>query len=221
MFHLSSAIVYYAGALYNKTSSKYDKLFSKVKYWRCYLIKSTISISKLAVFLSILLRTRFFPFKSYSELNHQRSSGQHSRWTIISKSLSKVTLSIVFWYKVTSLFWSGVSQFIRKSVQGQNILKSVEIDFFSICLETDILEKPVSEHSSIFQTHCTFPDSQFSCFYILILIIYSSNVVILCNANFTQKKCKGQCDKCDALLTHPDTVFLSEEKVKKIKRHVL
>ena len=37
----------------------------------------------------------------------------------------------------------------------------------------------------------------------------------------TQKRYKVQCDKCDALLIHLDTVFLSEEKVKEMERHVL
>ena len=37
----------------------------------------------------------------------------------------------------------------------------------------------------------------------------------------TQKRYKVQCDKYDALLIHLDTVFLSEEKVKEMERHVL
>ena len=171
MFHSSSVMVYYAGALYNKTSSRCNKLFSKAKYWRCHPIKSTIPTFKLAIFLFILPRTRFPSFKSYFELNHRRLSGQHSRQIIISKSLSKAALFVMFWGEATSLSQSGVSQFL--------------------------------------------------CFYALILIIHSPNVVISCDTNFTQKRHKGQCDERDALLIHLDIVFLSEEKVKEMERHVL
>ena len=63
--------------------------------------------------------------------------------------------------------------------------------------------------------------SQFPCFYALILIIHSSDIVISCDANFTQKRHKEQRDEHDAPLIYLDTVFLSEEKVKEMKRHVL
>ena len=55
---------------------------------------------------------------------------------------------------------------------------------------------------------------------ILILTVHSPNIVVLCDANFTQKRCKDQYDRCDAPLIHLDTVFISEEKVKTIETYV-
>ena len=75
--------------------------------------------------------------------------------TKVSPSLLGQTYPVL----VSILYHVISASCIRKSAQGWNILKSVEIDIFSVCLETDILEKPVSGHSSIFQTHHTFPDA--------------------------------------------------------------
>ena len=51
---------------------------------------------------------------------------------------------------------------IRKSAFSWNILKSAKIWFFSIHLNTKILEKSVSGHFNIFQTCCTFTDAETS-----------------------------------------------------------
>ena len=53
------------------------------------------------------------------------------------------------------------------------------------------------------------------------LTFNSSDIIVACDANFTQKRCKGQCNNCDAPSIYPDTVFISEEKVKQIEAHVV
>ena len=55
---------------------------------------------------------------------------------------------------------------------------------------------------------------------VLILTVHSLNIVISCDANFTQKRCKGQYDGCDALLIYSNTVFISKEKVKTMETYI-
>ena len=52
------------------------------------------------------------------------------------------------------------------------------------------------------------------------LTFNSSDIIVACDANFTQKRCKGQCNDCDTPSIYPDIVFISEEKVKQMKAHV-
>lgn len=59
-----------------------------------------------------------------------------------------------------------------------------------------------------------------TCLTRLTILLSSADVIVCLDANFTQKRRKGQCESRDPPRTHPDTVFVSELDVKDMEKRV-
>ena len=55
---------------------------------------------------------------------------------------------------------------------------------------------------------------------VLILTMHSPDIVVSCDTNFTQKRCKDQYDRHNALLIYSNMIFILEEKVKIMKTYI-